>query len=670
MLKQLGRLERTRNIIIIGFAVLMAISLVVFYAPGRSATSIDPATSTEVVAKVGSDRITVADLVLMREGFRQRFGGQISLAQLGGNKRLLDSLIVSHVIKQEAERLGLSASEAELADKIKKQFSDASGVFVGIERYKESVVRYGGVEKFENQMRNEIAQEKLKAFVTSSVNVSEDEVQEEYKRTGTSFDISYAIVSADKYAEKIQPTDAELSTYYDSHKEDLRYNVEQRKVRYIYVDQEKAASKLQISDQELKAEYDRLEPQYKEAGVKVQQILLKVARKELDSQVEEKAKELITKLRGTTGQATEQAFAEMARGNSEDPATAKNGGFVAGVVKKSPTKPHGLYERVHDMQPGDVTDVPIKYAGNWYILRRGDAVPKTFEEAKNELLVSLRNRRSYAEALKIATKAQGRLQETKDPQKVAQELASQANMTAAEMVRETPYIKPGDDVKDIGANQQFEQAVGALNNPNDVGESTGIKGGFAIPMLVDKKEPRTPEFDEVRTQISKSVKEQRAKDQLEQKAKELAASVTSPDALKAAGEKEGFEANEDTGFRLGSAVGAAGTSEALDDQIYAMKSGEISKTPIKVGDSWVVIGLIKREDVNMADLPKERERVRQSLLSSRQEQMFSDYISSVDQRMRREGKIKIYSDVLAAIQTEEEPAAVPNFPGGFNFPSK
>ncbi|HEX6732295.1 MAG TPA: peptidyl-prolyl cis-trans isomerase [Pyrinomonadaceae bacterium] len=670
MLKQLGRLERTRNFIIIGFAVLMAISLVVFYAPGRSATSIDPATSTEVVAKVGSDRITVADLVLMREGFRQRFGGQISLAQLGGNKRLLDSLIVSHVIKQEAERLGLSASEAELADKIKKQFSDASGVFVGIERYKESVVRYGGVEKFENQMRNEIAQEKLKAFVTSSVNVSEDEVQEEYKRTGTSFDISYAIVSAEKYAEKIQPTDVELRSYYDSHKDDLRYNVEQRKIRYIYVDQEKAASKLQISDQELKAEYDRLEPQYKQAGVKVQQILLKVARKELDPQVEEKAKELITKLRGTTGQATEQAFAEMARGNSEDPATAKNGGFVAGVVKKNPTKPHGLYERVHDMQPGDVTDVPIKYAGNWYILRRGDAVPKTFEEAKNELLVSLRNRRSYAEALKIATKAQGRLKEIKDPQKVAQELAAEANMTPAEMVRETPYIKPGDDVKDIGANQQFEQAVGALNNPNDIGESTGIKGGFAIPMLVDKKEPRIPEFDEVRTQISKSVKEQRAKDQLEQKAKELAASVTSPDALKAAGEKEGFEANEDTGFRLGSAVGAAGTSEALDDQIYAMKSGEISKTPIKVGDSWVVIGLIKREDVNMADLPKERERVRQSLLSSRQEQMFSDYISSVDQRMRREGKIKIYPDVLAAIQTEEEPAAVPNFPGGFNFPSK
>ena len=67
------------------------------------------------------------------------------------------------------------------------------------------------------------------------------------------------------------------------------------------------------------------------------------------------------------------------------------------------------------------------------------------------------------------------------------------------MVKETPYIKPGDDVPDIGSNQQFEQVVAPLNNPNDVGERTGVKGGFAIPMLVDKKEPRIPDFDEVKT---------------------------------------------------------------------------------------------------------------------------------------------------------------------------
>jgi hypothetical protein len=43
MLKQLGRLERTRNIVILLFAILMAVSLVIFYAPGRHRAISTPA---------------------------------------------------------------------------------------------------------------------------------------------------------------------------------------------------------------------------------------------------------------------------------------------------------------------------------------------------------------------------------------------------------------------------------------------------------------------------------------------------------------------------------------------------------------------------------------------------------------------------------------------------
>src|SRR5215218_9010784 len=166
MLKQLSRLERTRNIVILGFAILMAVSLIVFYAPGRNTSALDPSRNTEVVAKVGSDSITVADLARVRENYAQMFGGRVNLAQLGGNKRFLEGLISKQVIAQEAARLGLSASDAELADRIRKQFSDAAGNFIGFERYNDLVTDgYGDTEKFENDMRDEIAQEKLRAFV-------------------------------------------------------------------------------------------------------------------------------------------------------------------------------------------------------------------------------------------------------------------------------------------------------------------------------------------------------------------------------------------------------------------------------------------------------------------------------------------------------------------------
>ncbi|HEU4834124.1 MAG TPA: peptidyl-prolyl cis-trans isomerase [Pyrinomonadaceae bacterium] len=671
MLKQLARWERTSKYIVIIFAALMAISLVIFYAPGRnSGNNIDPTKNTEVVAKVGSASITIADLARIRENYAQMFGNRINLAQLGGNKRFLDGLISKQVISQEAARLGLSASDGELAERIRKQFSDASGNFIGFERYKESVVaRYGDIEKFENDMRDDIAQEKLRAFVSASVNVSDNEVEEEYKRRNTSFDVSYIAVTTDKLATKIQPGDEELKSYYESHKTDYRYLEPQRKVKYLFIETEKVGSKLQIPEADLKAEYDNLDPKFKEAGIEIQQILLKVARKDLDAQVEKKAQDLIAKLRGTTGQATKEAFAEVARGNSEDPATAKNGGMLDKPFKKNEAKPNSLYDRAVDMKPGDVSDIPIRYGGNWYILRRGESVPKTFAEAKPEILVSMRNRKAYGEAFKLATKAHARLQETKDPQKVAQELAAEANMTPAQMVRETPFIKPGDDVPEIGANQQFEQTLEPLNNPNDVGEATGIKGGFAIPILVEKKEPRIPDFDEVKTKIADAIKSQRAKEQLEQKAKDLVASLTGPDGIKAAGEKEGYDAGAEESFKLGSSLGKAGTSTALDDLIYSLKPGEFSKTPIKIEDKWVIVGVTKRYDADMTGLAAQRDTLKQSMMSERQDQVFDDYVAGLQQRMKQDGRIKIYEDVLAQMD-EGEPAAEPGLPAGLNFPTK
>src|SRR5688572_30366504 len=132
------------------------------------------------------------------------------------------------------------------------------------------------IEKFENETRAGISQQKLRAFLSASVNVSDEEVEEEFRRRNTSFDVGYISLTADKLAEKIQPSDEEMRTYFESHKTDYRFLEPQKKVRYVFVNTEKAGSKLEISDADLKTEYDGLAPQYKEAGIKIQQIVLKV----------------------------------------------------------------------------------------------------------------------------------------------------------------------------------------------------------------------------------------------------------------------------------------------------------------------------------------------------------------------------------------------------------
>jgi peptidyl-prolyl cis-trans isomerase D len=665
MLKQLSKFERTSKVLILGFVALMAVSLVLFFRPNSGSSGIEPTRSAEVVASVGGEDITLGEFATAKQNLQMnfaRFGGQISLTQMGyTDDKILDGLIQKKLAVQEARRLGLEASPSEINERIRKTFSDAAGKLTLLDasgkldmaKYQQ---RVGDVAAFERDVAEDIAREKLEAFVAASVRISEDDVQAEFKKKNTTFDLTYVNVTANKVAEKIQPTDDELKAYYDQHKTDYNILVPQKKIRYIFVDQDKSGQKVQITDKELQDEYDGLKPEFKQAGVKVQQIVLKVAREDLDASVKQKADGLVTKARGSGETTTEAAFADLAKGNSEDPATAKDGGTVSGMVKKNPNKPDDPYQKVLDMQPGEVTD-PIKYKNAYYILRRGDSVPKTFEAAKPELLVSLRNRRGYTIAQKIAQKAQDRLKETKDAQKVAQELAAEANMSAAELVRETPFVKPGDDVPNIGNSQQFEQAIAPLNNPNDVGERTGIKNGFAVPMLVEQRAPRIPDFEEVKDKVRGSVKEEKAKTQLEQKAKDLVASARTPGELKAAAEKLGLEAKAEANYKLSTPLGDAGSSVLLDDPLFAAKAGEVMQ-PIFLNQNYLVVGVNKRTDADLTEYAKQRDSLMQSALTERKDQVFQDYLGAVKTRMEQAGKIKVYKDVMATIQ-EEEPEAQP-----------
>src|SRR5437868_11741786 len=138
MLKIVSRMERAHKWVLLFFAGLMGLSLIVFYSPARNQVNATP-TNTEVIAKVNGDEVTVGDLSRLKESYQQMFGGQMSLAQLGGDRRFLDGLIRDRIITQEAQRLGLLASDAEVAAEIRKQFPDAQPGNEAFDRYKDIV---------------------------------------------------------------------------------------------------------------------------------------------------------------------------------------------------------------------------------------------------------------------------------------------------------------------------------------------------------------------------------------------------------------------------------------------------------------------------------------------------------------------------------------------------
>jgi peptidyl-prolyl cis-trans isomerase D len=451
-----------------------------------------------------------------------------------------------------------------------------------------------------------------------------------------------------------------LKNYFEQNKKNYYISLPQKKIRYVFLSTSKIGERLQIPEADLQAEYDKLPPERKQAGVQGQQIVLRVPRPELDEQVLAKANDLSERAQQDNGKISEEAFGDLARGQSEDPQTAQNGGRIAGLVKPNPSNPTDPYQQLLELEEGEVTE-PIKFGTSYYILRRGAPVAKTFEDAKREIEVSLRNRRAYAATADLAQKVTDDLKQTKDVQKTAATFAAQANASPQDMVRETPFVKQGDEVPNVGISPQFEEGIAPLENQGQVGEKIPIKDGFAIPMLADKREPHDASFEEVADRVAEDYKLAQARNNLEQTAKDIAAGAGSAANLAAAAQSKGLKAQESKSFILGSPLGqgaAGATSETLEDAIYNLRAGEVTKTPVKVGDSWYIVGVTNRTEANLEDFAKQRDQLVETMLLQKRGQVFSDYLADIRRRMEADGKIKIYKDALdklGATTTEETP---------------
>jgi len=661
-------MEKTRNAVLLVFGILMVVSLVGWGI--TSVISTDPRTNTsagsgEIAAKVGSEKVTVGELAALKQG---RAGSLPS-------KYLINSLIGQRIIRVEANRLGLRASDAEVAAEIRKGLKDETGAAIDQKRYEENVAsQYGSVAAYEQTVRDQISGQKLEAFLTAGVTVGEEEVLKDFQRKNTKFDVNYVSVSAAELSQTLKPTDEELKEYFEKNKANYYINVPQKKIRYIFLNTSKVGEKIPLADDELKAEYDKIPADKKSKGVEAQQIVLRVPKPEFKTQVLEKANQIAERAKKDGATISEEAFTELVGGYSEDAVSKANGGKLPTLVRDNPNlknNPNAVLppsQTVLQMKEGEVSE-PIESGSNFYIFRRGREIPKTFEDAKPELEVSLRNRKAYAVVAELAQKVVEDLKQTKDAQVTAQKFAAQANMSAAEMVRETPFVKPGDNVENIGVSPQFEEGIKNLDEPNAVGERTPIQGGFAIPLLVEKKGARDATFDEVKAQVTETVKIEKARNQVEEIAKQIASGAATAADLNTAATAKGLKAQEQKGFILGSPLGqgpSASTSEQLEDAVYGLKSGEVAKTPLKVGDNWYVVGITKREDANMDDFAKQRDTLMQTMIQQKRGGVFSDYLAAVRQKMEQSGDVKIYNEVLEKLDAETQstnPQMPQQFPG-------
>jgi peptidyl-prolyl cis-trans isomerase D len=147
--------------------------------------------TTDFAAKVGRDKITMQQyedsLYRMQEFYRRVYQGNIPedvMKKLDLGKRAIEALVEKRMVLQEADKLGISVSDKEVADAVmeNKSFQGDDGRFSKA-RYEE-VLKANGMNPalFERSLRDDLIVEKFKKMVKDSVYLSEDDVREAYKK--------------------------------------------------------------------------------------------------------------------------------------------------------------------------------------------------------------------------------------------------------------------------------------------------------------------------------------------------------------------------------------------------------------------------------------------------------------------------------------------------------
>jgi len=159
-------------------------------------------------------------------------------------------------------------------------------------------------------------------------------------------------------------------------------------------------------------------------------------------------------------------------------------------------------------------------------------------------------------------------------------------------------------------------------------------------MLVEQRQPRIPEFDEVKDKVRSAVKDEKAKTQLEQKAKTSSRPSQVSRRVKSCRRKsrtrDKGRSELQTGLRRWVKLDRA---RLIDDPLFAAKAGDVLQ-PILLNQNYLVIGATE-DGADLTEYAKQRETLMQQALTDRKNQVFGDYLTSVMTRMKQSGSIKV-----------------------------
>jgi peptidyl-prolyl cis-trans isomerase D len=578
-------------------------------------------------------------------------------------QQALDGLIRKYIVQYEAEQNHITATDSEIQTRIKQIITP----WPGPEQYRARLQSVGTTPaEFEENIRASVIEEKLRSFISAAVQVSPQEIENDYRKTNTSYKLRWLEVTADKYRAQVTVNDADLRAYFEQRKAEFHVETEERKAKYIFIDQKTAGEAVQVSDEELKKEF---RPESNIQQVRVSQIVVNVpakapaaktpdAKKDAaapatpspaspdDEAIAKKVETIYNRAKGAEGKPPED-FAKLAREFSEDAKSKGAGGDIGYVNKQDKRETDDPLSRVFTMGKDEVSS-PVRKGDKFYILKVTDKKLPSFEESRAELLKTVREQKGYSKAVEIAKEVEQKFKELKNADTVAAEINKKYG--AVVTVKETPFFTQGENVPELGPSSAVDNALFALDAQGDVTEWVNVDKGFAVAQLVEKRAPHDPSFEEAKTKVENRYRGDKAKDIAAEQARKIAQAAT-PDAMKAAADAAGIKVDERAGITANDSIGVL-VDEGSREPIYKLKAGEVLRAPIKApdSDSYVVAAVVERKDADMGEaFTKAKRDIEDRLLQEKRNNLFTAHLETSQKQLKEAGKITVYDKVIETL---------------------
>lgn len=616
------------------FVGLIAVSMLLYLVPqGPNAG----AASTDTVATVGGQSISLQDIQQQLTQISQR--GQLpkALESLYA-QQILKQLVFEREIQYEADRLNITVTNEEMATIIKQILPTAfnGDSPVGMDQYSAQVQQrfQMTVPVFEAALRNELLMQKFQKLVTDGISASPAELKDQFNYQNQKVKLDYAFIKPEDLEAKIAPDETDLKAYYEKNKSKYQ-EPERRSVRYALLDANKLKSTAVISDDDLKQIYQQDISQFQVPNrVHVEHILLFTTGKSTEAElteVQKRAEEVLKEVKKGG------KFEDLAKKYSEDRQTKDKGGDL-GWLAQGQTVP--AFEKAAFSTPKGGTSDVVKTEYGFHIIKvldKENAHTRPLEEVKAQLLVNAKANKGEAEANTISDKIGAGIRKSN---KISlDDLAKQFNLDIAETAPVSAaepllYFGNAPAVKD----ELFRLRMGEVSMPMKTDR------GYVVLSLKNVIPPHAGTFEEERSKATADLKREKAIQLAKSKAEELEKRVKGGEKFDTAAKALGLEGKTSELLSRSGTIPGVGSGKQLG-AAFQMKQGEVAPT-MNLGANWLVYRVAEKVEPNPAEFDSQKKALTDAVLQDKRSLAFQTFRTALDDRLKKEGKLKIMQDKM------------------------